>query len=257
MMTQMAAITLTTDFGTADWFAGSMKGVILGIEPRATIVDITHEIPAGDIRAGAFALAASYRYFPRNTVHVAVVDPGVGTKRAAIAVRTADYLFVGPDNGVLSFALAREKVSEMRRLDNDAYFHKPVSHTFHGRDIFAPVAARLTQGIAFDTLGAALYEIVRLPWPQPKIEAGVLRGEIIHIDRFGNAITNLSSVSPAAKTARVPGKAECDVAQFYAQVPVGQPIAVTGSSGFLELAVNAGNAAQQFGLKIGDPVEVR
>lgn len=245
----MAIITLTTDFGNADWFVGSMKGVILGIEPHATIVDITHEIPAGDIRAGAFALAASYRCFPRNSVHVAVVDPGVGTKRAAIAVHTADYLFVGPDNGVLSFALAREKSVETRRLDNDAYFHKPVSHTFHGRDIFAPVAARLTQGVAFDSLGATLYETVRLPWPsQP---------QIIYIDRFGNAITNISVVSPAAKIASVAGKVECGVAQCYAQVPAGKPVALIGSAGFLEIAVNGGSAAQQFGLKIGDAVEIR
>lgn len=137
----MNIITLTTDFGLADWFVGSMKGVILGINPQARIVDITHDVPAGDIRAGAFALLASYRCFPRNTVHVAVVDPGVGSERAAIAVRTEEYFFVGPDNGVLSFALAHENVQEVRHLQNEMLFRTPVSNTFHGRDIFAPVAA--------------------------------------------------------------------------------------------------------------------
>jgi hypothetical protein len=256
MMMGMAVITLTSDFGAADWFVGSMKGVILGIEPHATIVDITHEIPAGDIRAGAFALAASYRCFPRNTVHVAVVDPGVGTKRAAIAARTANYFFVGPDNGVLSLALAQENLLDVRRIENDSFFHKPVCDTFHGRDIFAPVAARLTQGIMLDALGPATAEYVQLAWPQPRTEGGVVRGEVIYIDHFGNAITNLILPGPSAKTVRVPSGAECPVAQFYHQVPLGQPIALVASSGFLEIAVNGGNAAQRFGLKIGDPVEL-
>ena len=134
----MAIITLTTDFGTTDWFVGSIKGVILGINPQVSIVDITHEVPVGDIRAGAFALLASCRCFPPSTVHCAVVDPGVGTSRAAIAVRTADYFFVGPDNGVLSFALTREKVVEIRRLDNNTYFYHAPSA------IHSPEATRFT-----------------------------------------------------------------------------------------------------------------
>src|SRR5262245_4734331 len=143
----MHVITLTTDFGTRDWFAGTMKGVILGINPRATIVDLTHGIPAGDVRTGAFALAAGYRFFPKGTVHVAVVDPGVGGKRGALAVQTANYFFVGPDNGVLSFALRDEKIKAIYRLENRELFMKAVSHTFHGRDVFAPVAAYLSRGI--------------------------------------------------------------------------------------------------------------
>jgi S-adenosylmethionine hydrolase len=284
----MNIITLTTDFGTADWFVGSMKGVILGINPQASIVDITHEVPSRDIRAGAFALLASYRCFPRHTVHLAVVDPGVGSKRAAIAVRTADYFFVGPDNGVLSFALAQEKVVEVRRLDNDTYFYhapsvirKPVSNTFHGHDIFAPVAARLTQNVPFDSLGEKLNDYVQFDWPQPRLGGAVgdvLRGEIIYIDRFGNAITNLdeamvrqvgrTGVPPvkqdarAAKTGGTPvllfkGHPLCELKRFYQEAPVGQPLGIIGSSGFLEIAVNNGNAAQELGLKIGDVVEVR
>jgi S-adenosylmethionine hydrolase len=253
----MAIITLTTDFGTRDWFVGSMKGVILGINPQAQIVDITHEIPAGDVRTGAFALAASYRCFPRLTVHVAVVDPGVGSERNAIAVRTADYFFVGPDNGVLSLALAQEKVLEIRRIENASLLRQPVSHTFHGRDVFAPAAARLTQGVLFDSLGGKLDDYARLDLSQPKVVGGVWRGEIIYIDRFGNCITNLRALAKSAGKARVAGKLECPVGRIYQDAPPGQPVALVGSTGFLEIAINTGNAAQSFGLKIGDVVEVR
>src|SRR5208283_126339 len=164
----MNLITLTTDFGTRDWFVGTMKGVILSRCPRAAIVDITHEIPAGDIRAGAFALAAGCRFFPKGTVHVAVVDPGVGSARHAIVVQTANYFFVGPDNGVLSFALAKEKIKTIRRLENKGIFLQPVSCTFHGRDIFAPVAARLCRGFPIHKLGPLQKDFVRLPWPEPR-----------------------------------------------------------------------------------------
>ncbi len=253
----MAIITLTTDFGTHDWFVGSMKGVILGINPQTTIVDITHEIPAGDIRIGAFALAASYRSFPRLAVHVAVVDPSVGSQRAAIVVRTADYFFVGPDNGLLSLALAREKVVEIWRVENQSLLRQPVSHTFHGRDVFAPVAARLTQGLLLDTLGTKLKDYARLDGVQPKVVGGVLRGEIIYIDRFGNCITNISAVSKAAGKVRVAGRIECELRRIYQDATPGQPVALVGSTGFLEIAVNGGCAAQALGLKIGDPVEVK
>ena len=252
----MSIITLTTDFGARDWFVGSMKGVILGISPQATIVDITHAIPSGDIRAGAFALLASYRCFRRNTVHVAVIDPGVGSSRAAIAVKTSDHFFVGPDNGVLSLALAQENVIEIRSLDNDMYFHKPISTTFHGRDVFAPVAAHLTQDIAFDSLGEKRTEYVRLDRARPRTTEGIMRGEIVYIDHFGNAITNIEWPGKQAGKVRVPGKVECDIRDFYQQVPSSQPLVIIGSAGFLEIAVNGGNAASQFGLKIGDPVEV-
>ncbi len=253
----MPIITLTTDFGTRDWFVGSMKGVILGVNPQAQIVDITHEVPPGDVRVGAFVLAASYRCFPRLTVHVAVVDPGVGSGRDAIAVRTADYFFVGPDNGVLSYALAQEKVLEIRRIENAALLRQPVSHTFHGRDVFAPVAARLTQGALLDSLGAKLAGYARLDFAEPKIVGGVWRGEIIYIDRFGNCITNLGAPGSSAGKVRVAGKLEAPVRQFYRQGAPGEPIALVGSTGLLEIAINGGNAAQALGLAIGDVVEVR
>jgi hypothetical protein len=291
-------ITLTTDFGTKDWFVGTMKGVILGIAPRATIVDLTHEIPAGDIRAGAFALAAGYRFFPEGTVHVAVIDPGVGGARKAIGVQTANYLFVGPDNGVLSWALAKEKIKSVRRLENSDYFLQPISQTFHGRDIFAPVAAHLSCGTLIRKFGPAQDDFVRLRWPQSRMRRNRIEGEVVFVDRFGNAITNIENTSlnvgceaahpgidprQMAHLVRSPAfrrpdthassnrlKAElqtaevyvgrkrlCRVKAFYQSVPAGHAVAVPGSSGFLEIAVNGGSAAKRFGLKIGDCVHIR
>ncbi len=164
----MQLITLTTDFGTRDWFVGTMKGVILSVAPRAAVVDLTQDIPPGDIRGGAFALLAGYRFFPKGTVHDAVVDPGVGKARKAIAVQTARYCFVGPDNGVLSLALANEKIQTIRSLENREYFLHPISRTFHGRDVFAPVAAHLSRGVPIQKLGRGLKDFVRLDWPRPR-----------------------------------------------------------------------------------------
>ena len=255
----MQIITLTTDFGTRDWFAGTMKGVILGIAPRVTIVDITHEIPPGDIRAGAFALTASCRFFPKGTVHFAVVDPGVGSTRKAIAVQTANYFFVGPDNGSLSWALAREKIKSVRRLENADYFLHPVSRTFHGRDIFAPVAAHLARGVPLSKLGPAQKDFIRLPWPEPRGRGDRIEGEVVFVDRFGNAITNIENAGLDLRNRLqvfLGRKRLCPAKGFYASVPPGQAVAVPGSSGFLEIAVNAGSAANRFGLKIGDRVSL-
>jgi hypothetical protein len=258
----MRTITLTTDFGMGDWFVGTMKAVILGIHPWANVVDITHEIPPGDIRAGAFALMASCRYFPKGTVHLAVVDPGVGSQRRAIAVRTANRFFVGPDNGVLSWALALERIETIRLLENREYFLEPVSRTFHGRDIFAPVAAYLSRGLSAPRLGPELNDYVRLPWPQTTQQRGLVQGEIVHIDRFGNTITNIEAALVSCETvaaceAMGERKLRCPLADFYGAVPLNRPVAVTGSSGLLEIAINGGSAARQFGLKIGDQVTVR
>ncbi len=275
----MQIITLTTDFGTQDWFVGTMKGVVLGIAPRAAIVDLTHEIPAGNIRAGAFALAAGYRFFPKGTVHVAVVDPGVGGARKAIAVQTANYFFVGPDNGVLSFALVREKIKSVHRLEKANYFLQPVSRTFHGRDIFAPVAAHLSGGTPIRKFGPAQRDFVRLLWPQPRARRNRIEGEVIFVDQFGNAITNIENTSLNLKNEVVPGRRPalrsnsvsglnasgevfagrrrlCQVKAFYQSVRAGQAVALPGSCGFLEIAVNGGSAAKRFGLKIGDRLVV-
>lgn len=262
MISRMSVITLTTDFGLKDWFVGTMKGVILRINPRATIVDITHEIGCGEIAAGAFALAASYRHFPKATIHVAVVDPGVGSERPALAVRTRDYFFVGPDNGVLSLALAGQRILSVRRLTNERFFLRPVSRTFHGRDVFSPVAAHLSKGLALEKLGPRQRGFVRLSWPAPRLCQAVLHGTIVYLDRFGNAFTNLATADIARlgtgglevvlKRRRVGPLRSC-----YAAVPVGQPVALIGSAGLLEVAVNGGSAAETLRLKIGDAIKVR
>jgi len=252
-------ITLTTDFGTRDWFVGTMKGVIHRIAPRAVVVDITHDVPPGDIRAAAFALAASCRFFPRGTVHVVVVDPGVGSNRAAIAVGTANGIFVGPDNGVLSLALAGETIRAIRQLTNERFFLKPVSRTFHGRDVFAPVAAHLVRGASFAALGPAQNDFVRLPMCEPRRSDRAIRGEVLYVDRFGNAITNIPNawVGEGRWDTVVRGRRVAAVERFYQAVPAGRAVTVPGSSGFLELAVNGGNAATRFRLKPGDAIEVR
>ncbi len=244
----MSIITLTTDFGAADWFVGAMKGVILGIAPTAAIVDITHGIPGGDVRARAFALAASCRLFPRH--------PGVGSRRGAIAVQTADYVFVGPDNGGLSLALRGEAIKSIHRLENRRLFLKPVSHTFHGRDIFAPVAAHLSQGTPCEELGPARRDFQKIDWPRPSKHPRGWRGEVVNIDRFGNAITNLRNEWLDRPEARISfrGKTLCPLGPFYESVAAGRPVAVPGSSGFLEIAVNGGSAAQRLGLQVGSAI---
>lgn len=251
---------MTTDFGSQDWFVGTMKGVILRINPKALPMDITHEIPAGDIRAGAFALMASYRFFPKGTVHVAVVDPGVGSERHAIVVKTANYFFVGPDNGVLSFALINEEIKDIWRLENERYFLKPVSHTFHGRDIFAPVAAHLSLGVAVTKFGPKQKEFIKLAWPEPGISRESISGEVVYVDRFGNAITNIANRCIAhLSEARIfiADRQVCRVKPYYQSVAAGKPVAVPGSSGFLEIAINGGSAATSLALKIGTVISLR
>ncbi len=257
----MGVITLTTDFGTRDWFVGTMKGVIAGIAPKAQLIDLTHDLAPGDIHGGAFALAASWRFFPKGTVHLVVVDPGVGSRRRAIAVTTARGVFVGPDNGVLSWALRKEKITAVHALENEAFFVRPVSRTFHGRDVFAPVAAHLSRGVPIARVGSALKDIMRLEWPEPRARQGGIEGEVVYIDRFGNAITNLESrLVPASARASCEVYAKrrriCPLKPFYQAARPGDPVALVGSSGFLEIAVNGGSAEQALGVRIGDRVAV-
>jgi S-adenosylmethionine hydrolase len=258
----VSVITLTTDFGTSDWFVGTMKGVIASIAPQCTVVDLTHDLPPGNIRGGAFALAASHRFFPKGTIHVAVIDPGVGSRRKAIAVQTANGVFVGPDNGVLSWALAKEKLRAIHALENEAYFLQPVSQTFHGRDIFAPVAAHLSRGVPIQKLGPALKDIVRLAWPEPRARRGGFKGEVVYIDRFGNAITNLEGAllpSSARATCEIHGRCRrlCPLRTFDQGVAPKTPVALVGSSGFLEIAINGGSAEKALGVRIGTRVVLR
>lgn len=258
----MNLITLTTDFGMHDWFVGTMKAVILGINPKASVIDITHEIPPGDVRAGAFVLAASYKFAPKGTVHVVVVDPGVGSPRRAIAVKTTNYFFVGPDNGVLSWALRHEKIRAAKQITNERFQLQPLSRTFHGRDVFAPVAAHLSNGLPIRLLGPDALDIVKLPWPEPIRRDNVIKGEIVYIDRFGNAITNISQIdlssTDAPRACVTAGqKLKCSIGEYYGAVGRGKPVAVFGSSGLLEIAVNCGNASKQFNLSVGKKVTVR
>jgi hypothetical protein len=255
-------ITLTTDFGTLDWFVGTLKGVIAGIAPKSKVIDLTHELPPGDIRGGAFALAASCHFFPKGTVHVAVVDPGVGSRRKAIVAKTARAMFVGPDNGVLSWALAKEKITAIHALENEAFFLQPVSRTFHGRDVFAPVAAHLSLGVPIKKLGPALRNFVRLDWPEPRKKPDGIEGEVVYVDRFGNAITNLegsllrgserASCEVYGRRCRV-----CALKTFYQAAAPNSLVALVGSSGFLEIAVNGGSAAKVLGVRIGTCVVLR
>jgi S-adenosylmethionine hydrolase len=243
-------ITLLTDFGTADGYVGEMKGVLLAGAPDATLVDITHEIPAQDVEAARLTLARVWRRFPAGTVHLVVVDPGVGTDRAALAVASDERFLVGPDNGVLSPALLITG-SRVVRLDTPAN----ASSTFHGRDVFAPAAARLAAGVAIETLGSPVSQprVRRTPEPR-RTGDGALLGEVISIDRFGNAITNLVGMrTGAVETAGL----SLPLRRTYGEAPVGGPVAIVGSSGLIEIAVRDGNAARVLHLTRGTAVLYR
>ncbi|MAT47320.1 MAG: hypothetical protein CMO35_07820 [Verrucomicrobiaceae bacterium] len=256
-------ITLTTDFGTSDWFVGTMKGVISGIAPATRIIDITHKVPPGDLVDGAFALSASSPYFPPGTIHVSVVDPGVGSSRRAITLRTQRAIFIGPDNGVLSWAVREEQIEEIRVINNDSWLLNPISHTFHGRDIFAPVAAHLAAGERFEDAGDPTDDFVRLPWPELSTGDHELRGEVVYIDRFGNAISNLpSGAFPAGllegDTVTVScGGRSAPLRHCYTDAAPGKPLAIMGSSDLLELAINGDDFAEQNGIEVGSPVIAR
>ncbi len=250
-------ITLLTDFGLSDAYAGIMRGVILGINPGATIVDLTHEVPPQDIPYAAYQLAAAYRYFPRDTVHLVVVDPGVGGQRAGLAARAADQLFVAPDNGVLSYVLA-EEVAEIVRLSEPRYWLPNPSRTFHGRDIFAPVAAHLTLGLALGALGEPYAEPVHIPIPRATQRPdGVWVAQVIHTDRFGNLITDLRPEPEwlaQLDGAEVGGRFIDAVVQTYADVPSGAPAILVGSAGYLEIAVRDGDARAELRADLGTEV---
>jgi hypothetical protein len=250
-------IALLTDFGHCDWFVASMKGVILSVNPGAVIVDINHNIPASGIPAAAFNLLACHSSFPKCTIFVAVVDPGVGSSRAAIAAKAGPYFLLGPDNGVLSPVIDNYYKPELRALLNPKYFLRKVSATFHGRDIFAPAAAHLSKGVAFEKLGPRIKDIVRLSMPLACEKGKQIAGSVMYIDHFGNAITNIPSslVSRRINHVFVKGH-KIPLRSCYADVGKGKPLAVAGSCGFAEVSVNKGNAAKKMKLKIGDKVEI-
>ncbi len=248
-------ITLTTDFGQRDSFVGAMKGVILSIARDAQLIDLTHGIAAGDIQGGAFALMTAAPKFPAGTIHVVVVDPGVGSARRAIAIRTPQAIFLGPDNGVLSWALKEAASPEVRAVENPEVMLPRVSATFHGRDVFAPAAAWLVRGRQFADLGSELDAFQRLSWPRSTPVPEGWRTEVIHVDIYGNAITAFPEEQAAsAQNVTLPGGQRIPFESFYSAVPEGSPVAVLGSSGFVEIAINQGNAAKELGISAGTPV---
>ena len=260
----MRLITLTTDFGLEDAYVGVMKGVILGINPAATIVDLCHAIPPQDVQAAAFLLHTAWPYFPPATIHVVVVDPGVGSQRRAIAVDVGAATFVAPDNGVLSYVLAEaaEKNTLAVHLTNRRYWLSKISATFHGRDIFAPVAAHLSLGVPLADLGEPLPigELVTLSLPRPARQSnGVWVGHVVHVDHFGNLVTDLEAEAigdAQAVVIEVGGRRIVGLRRTYAEGSPGEPMALIGSSGRLEIAVPGGQAARGLKVQIGDQVRL-
>jgi len=260
----MAVIALMTDFGTRDHFVGVMKGVVLQIDPRATIVDITHEVDPQQIQDAAFTLRQAFPYFPERTIFVVVVDPTVGTSRRILAGRYSNRIVLAPDNGVLTLIHRDADLQDLRVVENRRLLAGSLSTTFHGRDIFAPVAAHLSKGVSLRELGPRANDIVLFQLSKPIRETdGTLAGEVIYIDRFGNLITNISTLDLSA--AYCPGQihhvrvGDRDVGPVritYADVPPGEPLALIGSTDMLEIAVNQGSAQAQLGTGKGARVTV-
>jgi len=255
-------ITLTTDFGLSDGFVGVMKGVILGINPQATIVDITHDIAPQNVEQGAFLFANAVKYFPASAIHVVVVDPGVGSARRPIALQAGETFFVAPDNGILSLAVSYPlSVIRCVHLNKPEYWLPRVSNTFHGRDIFAPVAAHLSLGVPLEAMGEPIADWVRLSWcTTASWRAGdEIVGRVIHIDRFGNIITNigeemLAGMDRARMVVKVGGRTLRGIKPTYSAAAPGEAIALISSSWQVEVAVREGNAAQTLGVRFGDKV---
>lgn len=280
MRASTGIVTLTTDFGLADGYAGIMHGVIRGICSGVVVADLSHQVAPQDVRGAAYLLYAAYPYFPADTVHCVVVDPGVGTSRRAIAVETPRGRFVAPDNGVLSYVLAREAVTAAVSLTNPRYHLSRVSHTFHGRDVFAPVAAHLACGISLPDLGESLARLVTFTVPGVSVRpGGALGGQVIHVDHFGNLVTSIGQLlwrgddlllQPAFSVVGDQGSEQeslpfpASQAQVhigdqriegirptYGDAPAGELLALVGSVGHLEIAVAGGNAAQALGIGVG------
>jgi hypothetical protein len=265
-LTRTPIITLTTDFGTNDHFVGTVKGVILETAPGACIVDISHAVQPFDILDGALTISQAYSYFPSGTVHMVVVDPGVGTERRPILVLGDRHQFVAPDNGVLSLVYDREERISVRHITAEHYFLPGVSNTFHARDIFAPVAAYLAKGVDFTRFGEEITNFTRFAAPRPKpVDEHTLRGIVLKVDRFGNLITNITPndapklfepTPPAFKITIGAKGAITRICRNYSEVNTGEPFAILDSMGFLEIAVSRGSAYQLLGTGKGAEVTV-
>ena len=256
-------ITLTTDFGTSDHLVAAMKGVILKINPEAKIFDINHSVMPFDILDGALAIGQVYNYYPSRSIHVVVVDPGVGSQRRPILVTADQHYLVAPDNGVLSMVYEKEAKVTVRHVTAEHYFHAPVSNTFHGRDIFAPIAAWLSKNWQPGSFGEEVTDFVRFSLPKPKAADNTVKGVVLKVDNFGNLITNLTPqdvpqiLSEGAKFKITVGSRSIDKAALhYAQGAQGEPFAIVGSSGFVEISMNRGHAARTLGAQRGAEVTV-
>ena len=264
-MARRQIVTLTTDFGLADHFVGVLKAVILNINPEVQIVDISHNVNSYDIFDGAFTVAQSYRYFPSDTIHLVVVDPGVGTARRPIIARTMEYKFVAPDNGVLSLIYEREEALEVRHVTADHYFLNPVSNTFHGRDIFAPIVGWLSKGVELDKFGEAITDFAKFTPPKPKkVSDTLMKGVVLKVDKFGNLITNLSPRDVPQLFSENPPPFKIiinqqEISRLNLAYSVGKPsevFAIVGSSGFLEICTNRGSAAKTLNVARGAEIGV-
>jgi S-adenosyl-L-methionine hydrolase (adenosine-forming) len=264
-MSENRIVTFTTDFGLSDPFVGIMHGVVLNVNRETSIVDISHAVPSYDVLDGAWMIAQAYRFFPPRTVHVVVVDPGVGSARRPIIVETDDYVFVAPDNGVLSLVEAKEPKFSVRHITAERYFLQPVSQTFHGRGIFAPVAGWLSKGVAPSEFGPEISDYVRLQLPAVEhIGNGSLRGAVLRVDKFGNLITNISAenapglfgASPPAFSLLIAGQTVTRLCASYAEGGEEEFFAIAGSSGYLEVAARQASAAEKLAAGVGTPVGV-
>lgn len=275
-------IALLTDFGTIDIYVGTMKAVMARLCPHARFIDITHAIQPQNIQQGAFNLFTSCRYFPPGTVFLVVVDPGVGSIRRPLAARAGEYTFIGPDNGVLTYALAEYEDVRAVELSNPEYRLDMPSHTFHGRDIFAPAAAHLANGVPLEDFGPPVDDYYRLPPLLLDINGSTISGEVIHIDHFGNLVTSIGEIRrsssgslyliapfslsgkrqpvltlPASVSISLGKLKLARIHKTYSEVPPGAALALVGSSGFLEISINGGSAAQAFSVSIGDPITLQ
>lgn len=254
-------ITLTTDFGLQDYYVSAMKAAMLNIAPDARLVDISHEIPSQDIMAGSWILQNSAMLFPEGSVHTVVVDPGVGTDRNPVALKVRDQLFVGPDNGIFSLLTSDEEYKAVR-LTNEDYWRENPSNTFHGRDIFAPVAAHLSQGVPLEELGEPIDELVTYRWTVPIADKDGLEGMVIHIDKFGNLITNISEslleevIDDKNVRIYVGNTILDEIATTFGKVTEGEPVAYIGSSGMLEVGINKGSAEEMLGVQKGAQISL-
>lgn len=260
-------ITLLTDFGTRDGYVGMMKGVILSINPKVRLVDLCHEIPPHDITSGAYVLFSSYRYFPPGTVHIAVIDPGVGSERKIVGMKAGGWTFLAPDNGILSLVAEREKIEVLIHVDNPKYFLTPVSDTFHGRDCFASASAYLSSGLELKKLGSPITRLKKAKLPKSSVSSeGVVSGKIIYVDRFGNLVTDISrekfekfqkKLPRDLVEIRVGGRRIHRISHSYAEVKPSHLLAVFGSSDFLEISVNQGNAQKTLKMGKGGTIELK